>query len=282
MRISVVVTTYNRKDLVVEAIDSVLPWLRGPVDTEIIVVDDASSDGTVAHLQSQYSQEIANHRMRLVPLERNRGATGAKNVGVFAASGDWIVFVDSDDVLLPDSQSIVAGAIAMHPERVLLFFRCLTFEDGQLVGSPAAGSTEVSARDYVNRWRFAECMGVVRRDVFMAIPYDEDLRGFEDFTWKRIIRRYGPLLVLHEPTRRYRLSNDDRLSTKASLRKRACLMARGHARNLRHMLGDYGVRAGYYTLAKVVYYALYCLLNKLRPEVLLQKTSKPQHAVNVR
>lgn len=266
MRLSIVVTTYNRKDLVVEAIDSVLPWQRGPVDIEIIVVADASSDGTVAHLQSRYSQQITNSSIRLVPLERNRGESGAKNAGAFAASGDWIVFVDSDDVLLPNSQSIVARAIAAHPERVLLFFRCLALEDGQLIGSPAIGSTEVSARDFIRRWRFSECMPVVRRDVFMAIPFDEDLRGFPDSAWTRIIRRYGPLLVWHEPIRRYRLSNDDRLTTKAMLRKRACLMARGHARMLRYMLGDYGVRAGSYTLAKVAYYALYCLLNQLRPE----------------
>lgn len=266
MRLSIVVTTYNRKDLVVEAIDSVLPWLWGPVDTEIIVVDDASSDGTVAHLQSRYAQEIANHRIRLVPLERNRGASGAKNAGAFAASGDWIVFVDSDDVLLPNGQSIVAGAMAAHPEHLLLFFRCLTLEDGQLIGSPAAGSTEVSARDFIGRWRFSDCMPVVRRDVFMAIPFDEDLRGFEASAWNRIVRRYGPLLVWHEPTLRCRRSNDDRITTKAMLRKQACLMARGHARMLRYTLGDYGMRAGSYKLVKVVCYALYCFLNKLRPE----------------
>ncbi|MGZ9257725.1 MAG: glycosyltransferase family 2 protein [Candidatus Binatia bacterium] len=263
MRLSIVVTTYNRKDLVLEAIDSMLPWLLGPVDTEIIVVDDASSDATVAHLERRYTQEIANQRIRLVPLKRNRGESGAKNAGTFAANGDWIVFVDSDDVLLPNSQSIVADAIAAHPEHVLLFFRCLTFEDNQLMGSPAAGSTEVSARDFTRSWRFSECMPVGRRDVLMAIPFDEDLRGFPDSAWGRIIRRYGPLLVWHKPTRRYRLSNDDRLTTKAMLRKRACLMARGHARMLRYMPGDYGVRAGCYTLAKVVYYALQCLLNKL-------------------
>lgn len=267
MRLSIVVTTYNRKDLVVEAIDSVLPWLWGPVDTEIIVVDDASSDGTVAHLQSRYAQEIAGGRVRLVPLERNRGVSGAKNAGMFAATGDWLVSLDSDDVLLPDSQSIITHTIHAHPERVLLFFRCLTREGGQLVGAPAAGATEISAQNYLRRWQFGDCPPVVRRDVFVAIPFDEDLRGFEGFAWAKIVRRYGPLLVLNKPTHGISRSNDDRLTkTKATMRNRACLMARGHARMLRYMLGDYGVRAGSYTLVKVVCYALYCLLNRLRHE----------------
>lgn len=261
MKLSIVLTTYNRKSLIGEALDSALPWLNGPVSTEIVVVDDASTDGTVAYLKSRYSELIASTRLHLVPLERNQGMSGARNIGVSTANGDWIVILDSDDVLLPNSESIVVNAIEAHGKHAWLCFRCLQMESGEFIGAPVIGPTEVNARDFLRRWRFSECMPVVRREALLAIPFDKD--GFVGFTMVKIIQRYGPLLVLKEPTRRYRVSNDDRL-TKATLSTRACQMARGHARMLLYMPWDYGLRAGLLTLAKIVLYALCCSLNKLR------------------
>lgn len=261
MQLSIVMTTYNRKALIGEALDSALSWLDGPASTEIVVVDDGSTDGTEAYLKSRYSELIDNNRLHLVILGRNLGMSGARNIGVLTAAGDWIVILDSDDVLLPNSQSTVVSAIEAHGNYAWLCFRCLQLENGKLIGAPVTGPTEVNARDFLRRWRFSECMPVVRREALLEIPFDED--DFVGFTMVKIIQRYGPLLVLKEPTRGYRVSNDDRL-TKARLSTRACQMARGHGRMLLYMPRDYGLRAGLLTLAKIVLYALCCSLNKLR------------------
>ncbi len=99
--LSVVIPTFNRRARVGKAIRSAL-GLVPHAATEIIIVDDASSDGTVAELQSDFSAEIESRLLRLVRSETNIGATGAKNLGASAASGEWLVFLDSDDELRPE------------------------------------------------------------------------------------------------------------------------------------------------------------------------------------
>src|SRR5215475_7548246 len=90
--VSVVIATYNRSAQVKEAIDSVLAQ-SVPV-REIIVVDDGSKDDT-RHQLSAYGD-------RIVPFFRsNQGASAARNYGMRAARGEWIAFLDDDDVWLP-------------------------------------------------------------------------------------------------------------------------------------------------------------------------------------
>ncbi|MDO4183362.1 MAG: glycosyltransferase [Coriobacteriia bacterium] len=92
--ISVIVPVYNGEALVGTAVESVLA--QGP-GVQLIVVDDGSADGTLAVLQG-YADE--NPTMQVVAAEH--GGTGrARNVGLGAAVGEWICFLDADDLLLP-------------------------------------------------------------------------------------------------------------------------------------------------------------------------------------
>ncbi len=95
MKISVIVPTYNRAHTIVKAIQSIRDQSY-PV-TEIIVVDDASTDNTENMVLSIGDERISYHR-----LNRNRGAAGARNHGVAQANCDMIAFLDSDDVWHPD------------------------------------------------------------------------------------------------------------------------------------------------------------------------------------
>jgi hypothetical protein len=90
--VSVVIPTYNRADAVSTAIDSVLSQDLAP--DEVIVVDDGSTDNTRAVLSGYGNRIIAIHRV-------NGGAGAARNTGVAQASGDWLAFLDSDDLWLP-------------------------------------------------------------------------------------------------------------------------------------------------------------------------------------
>lgn len=87
-RISVVIPTYNRARGVVRAIDSVLR--QTAPGCEVIVVDDGSSDETPAVL-ANYGSQVRSIR------QENRGVSAARNVGIEAARGEWIAFLDSDD-----------------------------------------------------------------------------------------------------------------------------------------------------------------------------------------
>jgi len=90
--VSVVIPVYNRSALLVRALDSAWTQLPNP-PTEVIVVDDASTDG---------SAEVAEHAgARVLRHERNRGESAARNTAIEAATQPWIALLDSDDEWLP-------------------------------------------------------------------------------------------------------------------------------------------------------------------------------------
>lgn len=91
-RVSVVVPTHNRADLVCETIDSVLAQTYR--DFEVIVVDDGSSDETPAVLAAY------RDRIRVI-RQPNQGVSSARNAGIGAATGEFVAFLDSDDLWLP-------------------------------------------------------------------------------------------------------------------------------------------------------------------------------------
>ena len=94
MLLSVVIPTWNRAHLVCDAIDSALNQRPGEVD--VIVVDDASTDNTAEVLKDRYESSV-----RVLRLNERGGAGAARNAGVAQARGEFVAFLDSDDVWLP-------------------------------------------------------------------------------------------------------------------------------------------------------------------------------------
>ena len=97
MKISVILPVYNGENYIRTALESVISQ-KGDFEIELIVVNDGSEDGTqdiIKRFGSQYSN------LKIIDQE-NRGLSAARNAGLDAATGDWLVFLDADD-LLPDS-----------------------------------------------------------------------------------------------------------------------------------------------------------------------------------
>src|SRR5262245_40987394 len=88
--ISVIIPLYNRRAEIGRALRSALRQSRAP--DEIVVVDDASGDGSAEAVAA-----LGEGRIRLLRHERNQGAAAARNTGIAAAVGDWIALLDSDD-----------------------------------------------------------------------------------------------------------------------------------------------------------------------------------------
>ena len=93
MLFSIVIPAYNCQDYIVGCLKSVLNQTFH--DYEIIVVDDGSTDDT-----AKLIKEMSNDKIRLCRI-RNAGASNARNVGIKEANGDYIVFLDADDIITP-------------------------------------------------------------------------------------------------------------------------------------------------------------------------------------
>ena len=112
MRITTLVTCFNRQDRVGDAVRSALEQTRVP--DEVLVVDDGSTDDSPRVLASFGS------RIRVVRTD-NRGFPQALNLGVSEAKGDWIAFLDSDDVWRPSKLEKQVEASRAFPDASLIF-----------------------------------------------------------------------------------------------------------------------------------------------------------------
>lgn len=97
-KVSVIIPAHNRKGFIENAVKSVLAQTYQ--DFEIVVVDDASTDGT-RQLVTQLARD--DSRIHFQHHQSNLGAQAARNTGIRASQGEWITFLDSDDVWLPES-----------------------------------------------------------------------------------------------------------------------------------------------------------------------------------
>lgn len=118
MDVSVIIPAYNAAQTIAASVASVIA-AKGEFQIEILVVDDASSDATWACLQSLSAQYP-----ELKPLKNNRrkGPSGARNTGLDAASGQYIAFLDADDVWYENHLRLGLGFLQRHAERDAIIF----------------------------------------------------------------------------------------------------------------------------------------------------------------
>jgi len=102
-RLSVVVPVYNVEEFLEPCLDSLLAQTF--TDYEVVMVDDGSTDGSAAIAQRYVDRDP---RLKLVHQE-NGGLSKARNTGTDHATGELLVFLDSDDMLLPEAAATVAG-----------------------------------------------------------------------------------------------------------------------------------------------------------------------------
>lgn len=124
--ISVIIPTYNRAHFIHEAVESALNQDIQGYDLEVLVIDDGSTDNTCEVLKA-YGDSI-----RYIHQE-NGGAGVARNRGLQEARGEWITFLDSDDLWLPHRLSLQMAVLERIPECKVLFGNFLVSENGQII-----------------------------------------------------------------------------------------------------------------------------------------------------
>ena len=161
---SIVVPVYNRERLIRRCLSSCLSQSFG--DFEIIVVDDASTDETIGAVNS-----FSDSRIRIARHNTNRGVCPARNTGIDASSGRWVVCLDSDDELNAGALDAIRERAEESGEEISgLRFMC-RFDSGRLSPEPALKDEVWGYEEYV-RWLeeisrgMGESLVVVRKDTF--------------------------------------------------------------------------------------------------------------------
>jgi glycosyltransferase involved in cell wall biosynthesis len=200
--VTAVVPTRDRLELLRMTLWSILR--QRDVDVRVVVVDEASSDGTPAYLAELAGSD---ERVRFVRHDEPKGAAGARNAGVALAETPWVAFCDDDDLWHPEKLRlqlaaagdrcwVAAGAVMVDTRLELVDHTRLEPGDGEMLAAllsfntiPAGGSGVAVRRDAIER----------------AGGFRESLRNSEDWDlWIRVAQQ-GPVAVADRPLVAYRI-----------------------------------------------------------------------------
>lgn len=196
-RVSIILPAYNRETLVARAIDSVLAQTYP--DFELIIVDDASKDGTRAVLE-QYRD---HPKVRLILSDVNRGGSGARNLGIEAATGELIAFQDSDDVWLPHKLAAQVAALDANPKAGLCYCGSLFSEGTRSYYIPEPVFARLDgdmSREILRRNTTSTQVLVIRREALdKAGHFDATLKRFQDWDLMIRVAQVTEFVFLPEP-----------------------------------------------------------------------------------
>lgn len=183
--VAVVIPVRNRSECIANAVQSVLDQSIAP--SEIVIVDDASDDGT-----SSVLYELARKNAR-IKLLRNRVAMGAntsRNRGVRSASARFVAFQDSDDIWAVDKLRLQYDLVTEYPDAVVYCAFEKHYADGRILSVYGLDSTEPEFLSSLLRQNFISTQTVLApRELLLAEPFDESLPRFQDWElWLRIQR----------------------------------------------------------------------------------------------
>ncbi|HJX31876.1 MAG TPA: glycosyltransferase [Thermodesulfobacteriota bacterium] len=187
--LSVIIPVYNGERYLAESIQSVLAQDYRPI--EIIVVDDGSTDGTA---------EIARFYKNIRYLfQKNKGLSGARNTGIAAAQGEFLAFLDADDMWMPEKLSRQVSYLAQHPDVGFVYaHRRMIIEEG--VKTPSWYIEHDSPG-------LIPSTLVARKNIFETVGYyNPDYKFAENAEWLARARDAGiPMAVLPETLLIYRV-----------------------------------------------------------------------------
>lgn len=206
MKISLIIPTYNRSELLARALLSVFAQTTLP--DEVIVIDDGSTDDTQEMLQKSFPQVTYLY-------QENKGVSSARNIGIKHSSGNWITLLDSDDTWIKTKLEQQVTALKKAPEMKVCHTEEIWIRHGIRVNA-------MNKHKKSGGWIFAQCLPlcamspssiIIHRSIFDELGvFDESLPACEDYDlWLRI-SNYYPVLFIEQPLINKYGGHEDQLS----------------------------------------------------------------------
>ncbi|MBS1616063.1 MAG: glycosyltransferase family 2 protein [Bacteroidetes bacterium] len=210
---SVVIPAYNAAGSIRATLDSCLNQSLPPL--EVIVVDDAGSDESAPIVRGQFGDAV-----RLITLPRNSGPSAARNVGIAAAKGTFIAFLDSDDCWHPQKLERIHELLLARPEIDFLFHTYTYGKEPAILSEAMFRPRRMPLWKLLLRNPIATPCAVIRRSP--ELHFDERMRHMEDYElFLRLAAKHdvwrisAPLTRLGRPVLSAGGQSSDRLAMRA-------------------------------------------------------------------
>jgi len=200
MKFSVIIPTYNRGWVIKESVNSVLK--QNFNDYEVIVVVDGSVDDTIEILK-EFNDKI------IVLKKENEGPSQARNFGAKNAKGEYLIFLDDDDIFFPYTLEVYNKIINSKNYPPFLVSQAIYFSEKEklLVENKVNSINIVTYKDYFSKDRSiftSSSMMVVRKDIFQKIEGFRSINTkqslvHEDFHFLLKVGTFGPAVIILEP-----------------------------------------------------------------------------------
>jgi glycosyltransferase involved in cell wall biosynthesis len=217
--ISVIVPAYNAEATLLETIDSVRHQTL--TDFELIVIDDGSTDQTAARVRS-----VRDARARIITCT-NRGLAASRNRGIEWSTGQYISFIDADDMWTPDKLEHQLDALRRRPDAALAYsWTAFVDEDGRFLFAKEPSRFEGDV--YADLLRYSNFVAsgsniLVRRDCAIAVGgFDATLEAAHDWDFCLRIAARWPFAVVPRYQIFYRIS-ESAMSANAVRAEQNCL-----------------------------------------------------------
>lgn len=209
-KVSVIVPAYNAEKTLEAAVRSVLAQTM--TDWELLLLDDCSRDGTWALAQRLAGED---ERIRILRHDANRGVSYSRNLGVRTAEGEYVAFLDSDDLWAPDKLEKQLALAREHPEGTLYFTgSAFISADGRANRYILSVPERVDYRTLL-RQNVISCSSVLaRRELLLRYPMENDAIHEDYAVWLKILRREGDAFAVNEPLLTYRVSEHSKSGNK--------------------------------------------------------------------
>lgn len=170
--VSVIITSFNRFDMLKEAINSVLNQTY--TNYEIIVVDDASTDNSPIAIKQEYGNKI-----NFVSNERNLGPVQSRNRGIDLSNGEYIALLDSDDVFLPNKLEYLVNVLNKAPGTIFVYcgWEWYDFEEKKLRLQHVPDATGlINSKE---RWTYNILPDLVKSSYFKKNKFNPNVKSYE-------------------------------------------------------------------------------------------------------
>lgn len=232
--VSIIMPTYNRAYIIQQSIDSVLEQTYQ--DWELIVVDDGSTDDTETVVKKNNDE-----RIRYIKYSPNRGANHARNVGLEAAQGEYLTFLDSDAVYVPHKLEVQMDAMQHNGFDIVWARARFTWMDGRDGVFPRDPEDTLNNNALLIPMSLKE--GLIntstlffkRRCYESCGGFDEDLRKFQDwdFWWKLLLAKKFKIHFLDDVLAVNFMQDDSISSNNTLLMRGICALIKKHIAALR-------------------------------------------------